>query len=191
MDSPLWLVRHASTDWTGVRFCGRSDPPLHADGQAAAEALARRLAVDLPRDRIPRIIASPLQRAATTAAAIADATGSAVETDERWLEIDFGLVEGRTFDEVAVVAPALAARLAAGEDGLDWPDGETAAELDARVRAALTDLATTADGRPTIVVSHGGALRLAIAIVTGRPRADVPWLGPAEVFRGTFAVEGR
>ena len=28
------LVRHASTDWSGRRYCGRSDPPLNEAGQA-------------------------------------------------------------------------------------------------------------------------------------------------------------
>ena len=38
------FVRHAATSWTGVRYCGRSDPSLSEDGRRAAEELAIRLA---------------------------------------------------------------------------------------------------------------------------------------------------
>ena len=34
------LVRHASTAWSGIRYCGRSDPPLDAAGESAAALLA-------------------------------------------------------------------------------------------------------------------------------------------------------
>ena len=42
------LVRHASTDWTGVRFCGTADPPLNDAGRREAETVAARLAPTCP-----------------------------------------------------------------------------------------------------------------------------------------------
>ena len=98
------IVRHASTAWSGVRYCGISDPPLSPTGLAEAGHLAERLARDLPAAR--RIVSSPSSRALATASAIGGAIGASdVEIDPRWREADVGIAEGRTFDELA---PAVA-----------------------------------------------------------------------------------
>ena len=129
------LVRHAPTAWTGSRYCGRSDPPLDAAGVAVAHRLAGDLATTLAPGT--RIVTSPLRRAHATAAAIADAAGiDDIAIDDRWREADFGIAEGLTFEELERLAPDLARRLADGETAIDWPDGERAADLAARVAAA-------------------------------------------------------
>ena len=93
------LVRHASTAWSGVRYCGRSDPPLSSTGVDEALRLAESLAGDLPPGT--RVVSSPSRRATATAAAIVEAAGLAtVAIDDRWREADLGIAEGRTFDEL-------------------------------------------------------------------------------------------
>ena len=47
------------------------------------------------------VIASPLRRAADTAAAVARRFALPVEEDPRWMELDFGEWEGRRYDEIA------------------------------------------------------------------------------------------
>jgi broad specificity phosphatase PhoE len=159
-----FLVRHAPTAWTGRRYCGRSDPPLTTAGREAAGRLGARLAETLPAGMA--IVTSPSLRARQTASAIgARLAPSSIEIDERWAEVDFGIAEGLTYDELDRVAPEIAARLLAGDAEIDWPGGELAASLVARVRAAWRDLQDRA--APTVVVSHGGPLRVAIAIATG------------------------
>ena len=170
------LVRHASTSWTGRRYCGSSDPPLSAAGLAAAISLAAALAPTLPPDVL--ILTSPARRARATAAVVAAAAGvTDVEVDERWREADFGTAEGRTFDELAALEPDLAAALARGITAIDWPGGETAAELGRRVAAAWTAL--VARGRHALVVSHAGAIRHAVALARSLPTDAVGVLEPA------------
>jgi ribonuclease H / adenosylcobalamin/alpha-ribazole phosphatase len=179
----LIVVRHARTAWTGRRYCGRSDPPLDGPGRAAA----RRLAATLAREVSPgtRIVSSPLRRAQQTATAIADALGeSQVTLDGRWCEADFGLAEGRTFDELAQIDPRLATRLAAGETAIDWPGGERATAFEARIADAWRDLADA--GVPTVLVSHAGALRMVMAITGGIEANDVGMLEPAAFARLTI-----
>src|SRR4051812_7747117 len=78
------LVRHASTSWSGRRYCGRSGPPLSAVGEAEAADLAERLAPDLTP--ATRIVSSPSRRAVATGRAIAAAAGGlTVDHDARWL----------------------------------------------------------------------------------------------------------
>ncbi|MEO8437948.1 MAG: histidine phosphatase family protein [Chloroflexota bacterium] len=174
------LVRHASTDWSGVRYCGRSDPPLNAAGWAEAVVLASELAPTLSAGT--RLVTSPLQRARGTAEAIAAAANIAdIVFDDRWREVDCGTVEGLTFDEVARIAPGLARQLTDGDSEIDWPDGERAADLAARVAAAWCEVIDS--GTETVVVSHAGALRIAIALARGVPPRTVDLPGTASAFR--------
>ena len=122
---------------------------------------------------------SPSRRAHDTATILARRLAPAViDVDARWMETDVGDAEGLTFDEVAARFPDLARRLTAGDADIDWPGGETGVALAARVAAAWAALLT--DDVPTIVVSHAGTLRIAHALATGRPPAEVPFPGTAE-----------
>jgi broad specificity phosphatase PhoE len=167
------LVRHAATTWSGKRYCGRADPALSAAGRRGAETLALELAAILPAD--VRLVSSPSRRATQTAAAIAKRLRPAprIERDERWLETDVGLAEGLTFDEVAERFPAFADALATGTASIDWPGGETAADLERRIAGAWA--AVISAGRPTVVVSHAGSVRVAIARATGRRPDEIPF----------------
>jgi broad specificity phosphatase PhoE len=181
------LVRHATTAWSGRRYCGRSDPPLTAAGRAEAVALAHRLAPTLDSD--VRLVSSPARRATATAAAIAAALGDIeIQLDPRWMETDFGDVEGLGFGELAARHPELAQAILDGTTAIDWPGGETAAALTARVASALHDLADAT--RSVVVVTHGGpilyALRLARNGVAGV--SDVP--APATEVRLAIGIRG-
>jgi broad specificity phosphatase PhoE len=174
------FVRHGATDWSGRRYCGRSDPPLSAAGRVAAHELAARLAPTLARDVL--IVTSPARRARETAEAISAAAGvDGIEVDERWSEADFGTAEGRTFDELARLEPDLASTLAGGATDIDWPEGETASDLAARVEAAWMALVVRA--RPAVVVSHAGPIRHAVALARGLVPAVVGLPEPATEVR--------
>jgi probable phosphoglycerate mutase len=174
------FVRHAQTSWSGSRYCSRSDPRLTAAGRRAAATLADALAPTLGPE--VSIVSSPARRARETAAAIAAAAGIAdIEIDEDWREADFGAAEGRTFDELARLAPRLAEALARGDTSIDWPAGETAADLETRIHAAWSGL--LARDRPVVVVSHAGALRQAIAFARSVPPGAVDLPAPASAVR--------
>ena len=191
----LYLVRHAETDWSGRRYCGRTDLPLNAAGLAAARTLATRLVEDLAGEAADgptaglRIVASPLRRARQTAEALLEAfPGANLQIDDRWSEADFGDAEGLTYQEIGHNWPDLAGRLAAGSMTVDWPAGETATDFANRVSAAFDDVAN--DEVPTIVVSHGGPLRLAIALATGRDPGEVTAPEPGHAWRRPEGAHG-
>jgi broad specificity phosphatase PhoE len=182
------LVRHAATPWSGIRYCGRSDPPLSEAGQAQAARLGATLGPALPADAV--VISSPSLRAWATAETIAAAAGlGTVEVDERWREAHVGVAEGRTFDELAAIAPELAAALAAGALEIDWPDGETHRSLAQRVGAAWDALLDR--GRSAVVVSHAGPLAHALAIAYGRAIQADDLLAPAGYARVHIDPIGR
>jgi broad specificity phosphatase PhoE len=174
------LIRHGATAWSGSRYLGRTDLPLTAAGRESARITAEQVAATTPVD--VRIVSSPSLRARETAATVAEAIGRrtvvAVEPDARWAEVDVGDVEGLTFEEAEERFPTLARQLAAAEIEIDGPGGETAASFRARITAAWADVVSA--GRPTIVVSHAGSIRVAMALATGRPEAGIAFLAPAE-----------
>jgi broad specificity phosphatase PhoE len=177
------LVRHAATSWSGVRYCGISDPPLSPTGLADARPLAVSLSRDLPAHL--RVVSSPSRRAVATATAIVEAAHlPGVELDARWREADVGIAEGRTFDELSAIAPDVAAALARGDLEIDLPGGETHSSLAARVADAWADL--VAVGRPAVVVTHAGPFMHARALGEDRPISRDDLVEPAAT--GRFLV---
>jgi probable phosphoglycerate mutase len=158
---PIWLVRHAPTDWTGVRWCGRSDPSLTPAGREAAERVAAEIAADLAGRRSTGVVilSSPLRRALQSAAPIARTIGSAaVNVEPDLAEVDFGTVDGVTWDELVLAQPTLSEAILAGAKP-DWPGGETAAEVASRARSAADRILRAAEAGSVVVVSHGRLLR--------------------------------
>lgn len=169
------LVRHGETHWNVEhRFQGQKDSPLTERGRRQAAAMA-----GLVRDLIRReggawrLVASPLGRAHDTATVIADATGLALETDPRIMEINVGDWEGLTWTEVS------AGRDASSRHWIfDAPGGETHDDVQARIEDFLAGLPPEPDRR-VVVVSHGAAGRVMRGVYVGLDREamldlDVP-----------------
>jgi broad specificity phosphatase PhoE len=150
----LVLVRHGRTAANaGGLLLGRADPPLDDLGRAQAEALAEVVV------GATRVVSSPLRRAQETAAVL----GLPVEVDERWVELDYGELDGRPITEVP---PDLWRRWRA-DVGFTPPGGESLAALGQRVRAACEDLADEATGADVVVVSHVSPIKAAVAWALG------------------------
>jgi broad specificity phosphatase PhoE len=134
------------------------------------------------------MITSPSGRAVATAEAIAAAADDlTIERDPRWMEIDFGRVEGRTFAELTSIAPEIAAAIMAGHTDIDWPDGERAASLAARVAEAWDELIL--EHRPTVVVTHAGPILRAMALSRQGQATAADLLAPASFVRLSFPVK--
>ena len=154
---PIALLRHFPTDWNGARrLQGRVDRPLTAEARAA---LAR-LRPPPPWDRAAPL-ASPLARARDTAAAL----WGGVETDDRLVELDWGAWEGRAgADLLADPASGYAHVEAWGWDKRP-PGGESPADAWARLAPLLAEIA--AAGRPRVLVTHRGVIRVILACAWG------------------------
>ncbi|MFZ4516454.1 MAG: histidine phosphatase family protein [Acidimicrobiia bacterium] len=98
----LTLVRHGETQNNREgRLQGRTDIALTDVGRAQATAVARMIGASVhPEGGVVRIMSSPLRRAYETASIIANTLQREVEIDDRLIEIDYGIWEGRVFQEV-------------------------------------------------------------------------------------------
>ncbi|MBB3692874.1 histidine phosphatase family protein [Sphingomonas sp. BK580] len=155
----LHLMRHGATLRAG-HLNGRSDVPVTTAGMASCVAAAAPL-------RFERVVSSDLARARDCAAAIARMAEVPVSTDARWRELDFGDWDGRHPDSLA---PERLAAFWADPDGAAPPGGERWSTLRARAGAALESLAGD-----TLVVTHAGAIRAALAVACGLDSRQV-WM---------------
>ncbi|NNC40138.1 MAG: histidine phosphatase family protein [Acidimicrobiia bacterium] len=153
-DRLVTFVRHGQTDANVQHVVqGRTDWGLNANGREQAAALADWYGVQ------ERVFASPLGRAAQTAAVIA--ADGVTEMDE-FAELSFGSWEGKTFTELQQGGDnsTLADRIF--RDGEDLPrggDGETWAELVERMNSGVEKAIAANRSDHFTVVSHGGAIR--------------------------------
>ncbi|HVA08810.1 MAG TPA: histidine phosphatase family protein [Acidimicrobiales bacterium] len=148
---------------------GRSDAPLTERGRAQALAVRPLLA-----DPVREVRSSPLGRARDTAALLG--TDRPIEIDERWVEVDYGAYECQPLRDV----PADVWREWQADPTFRPPDGETLAEVDARVGEACAELFATdgagaraADG-DVVVVSHVTPIKAAVAWALGSD-ASLSW----------------
>ncbi|NML10604.1 histidine phosphatase family protein [Sphingobium sp. AR-3-1] len=148
----LHLLRHGEPKGAG-RLNGHTDARPTAAGIAACADRARDLAIEA-------LLSSNLSRARLAAEAIGRATGLSVTLDARWRELDFGAWDGLRPTEVD--GPALS-RFQDDPDRHPPPGGERWSALTGRISAAIDALAA----RSTLVVTHGGAMRAAVAILCG------------------------
>lgn len=172
----ITLVRHATTDWSGIRYCGRTDVGLNREGRRQLEPLARFVATLVAPGA--SVVASPARRCRETATAIASALGCRASVDERLREIDFGDAEGLTFAQLQRCRPDVAAAALRGA-GVDWPGGERWPDFTQRVESLWRELEGSATD--VVIVGHGGPLRLMLGVALPDAGAAGPHLGPAHV----------
>lgn len=149
------LVRHGETDWNVQRrIQGRTDIPLNDTGRRQAVEAGAALA-DSGWDAV---YASPLSRAAETAALIAAELGAPVLGHlDALAERSYGVLEGLDHaGRTAVEAQA------ATIEGL-----ETRSSVIERSTAALAQIAATHPGGRVVVVSHGGVIHSLILHLSG------------------------
>jgi broad specificity phosphatase PhoE len=184
------LVRHCEPEPDARGRCyGSLDFALSPAGRAAA--------ADVAVPPVDAVVSSPRRRARETAGPIAAASGVTVTVDERWRELDFGELEGLTYEEAERAHPELYERWMSTPTEVTFPGGESYALLRARVVAAVDELRAAHAGRTVCVVTHGGPIRAALAACLRMPDAAifrlaldygsvsiVDWLGDEPLVRG-------
>ncbi|SFN78033.1 alpha-ribazole phosphatase [Sphingomonas sp. OK281] len=151
-------MRHGAPEVAG-RLLGRTDDPATAAGIAACVARAEGLAIE-------RIETSDLVRARACAEAIGGPRGVSVEVDPRWQELDFGAWDG--LPPTAIDTAELTA-FYDDPDASPPPGGERWSALQDRVARALAGMPPV----PTLVVTHGGTIRAALAALCGFDRRQI------------------
>ena len=165
----LLLIRHGRpVDDARGRCYGRLDVGLSPEGLVEAAGLGHALTA-------ATVVSSPARRALETAIALGEP-----EVDERLRELDFGELEGRTYEEIERERPELFAAWMRTPTEVRFPGGEGFEDLRRRAAAAATELRARHDGGTVAVVTHGGVVRALVADALGLPSAAI--------FRSTSAM---
>lgn len=139
----LCLVRHGSTEWSeSRRYTGHTDINLSELGRQQARDLAW-----LSERAWDGVWSSDLSRCLQTAAI----AGFDPEADARLREIDFGEVEGRSWEDLDVQTQNAIANF----ESFAPAEGESVVQLRARLTSFVGDL-TPGDH---LVFTHGGVIR--------------------------------
>ncbi len=164
MPTNFWLIRHALVaENERAMLYGVRDVQLCPDALVAQAPMYQALAARLPRPA--SWLCTPLSRTRRTAEAI-----FAAGYPEQPMAVEPGLIEQNLGDyqglRHAALPPLLSAPahpfwpLAATETP---PNGESMADVLIRVGLALDHLAERHAGEDVVIVSHGGAIRAAVA----------------------------
>ena len=180
----LYFIRHGETDWNAEgRYQGSRDIPLNDTGRKQADENGKLLRQLLSRDRRQpsdfRWYVSPLGRTRETMERVRrqfDVALPEVAVDRRLIEISFGIYEGRLHKELSHSEMTIAGE----RDEHFWsyrpPEGESYADLAER----CSDFGRSLTG-PSIVVPHGGLLRVLMHIIEGYSQVKtVNWFPPQD-----------
>ncbi len=156
-------MRHGETAANASHLLqGRTDLSLNERGRRQAAALAG------VATGASLVVCSPLRRARETAAAmgagsVPERSSGDVMVDERWVEIDYGELDGRPVAEAW--QPLWECWRADPE--LVPPGGESLAAVGRRVRAACEELVEPASTGDVVVVTHVSPIKAAVIWALG------------------------
>lgn len=158
----IFLVRHGVTEQNEQRrYCGVTNVCLSSHGLYQAQLLGQFLS----KQKITSIYTSPLKRCMVTATAIAQSHGIKAVPLHGLSEIDFGLWEGLTFNEIQAGYPEQLNQWLENPDTFVFPQGEAVSGFRERVLVALETI--LADQGDLVIVAHGGSLRIIICHLCG------------------------
>ncbi|HET6497563.1 MAG TPA: histidine phosphatase family protein [Coriobacteriia bacterium] len=164
-DTDVLLVRHPETQANVEgRFVGRGDSPLTERGERQLAALTERIVRFAP----DVVWTSPLKRARIVAARAGGVSGVCVREDDRLVELDFGVAEGMTWDEIVEAGLAFDYRSAERPVARG---GESRHEIEDRA-GAFSDSLLALGGRHA-VCTHGGVFRAMLVRLLGLCSTDI------------------
>lgn len=158
----FWLIRHATVEPTSLALLyGQMDVPICQDRLVRDAPRYAALAGLLPKPAA--WVVTPLSRTSLTAEAIMKAGYGSVtpRTEQALIEQDFGTWQGMSMQEFTNRTPRHPFWPVGGDE--QPPEGESFHHMRERVGAGLDRLGRDHRGQDVVVISHGGAIRAAVA----------------------------
>ena len=149
----LYIIRHGKTDWNEIhKLQGRTDIPLNEEGRA----MARAAAAEYKDIHFDVCYCSPLVRARETAELLLAGRDIPIITDERLVEMSFGIYEG-VENSFAIGDCPVNVLFQHPEEYRPVPEGESLEELYARTGEFLREVIEPLmkEGKDVVIVGHG------------------------------------
>ena len=158
------LVRHGQTLWNHTKkYQGHSDIPLNETGLMQVRLVAKRLS----GETIGAVYSSDSLRATQTAKIIAQPHRIPIVPLPGLREINFGVWEGRTYEEIMADWPDLLTAMYSHPGDSSAPGGESFNELKQRVLVAFGSCIVDHKDETIVIVAHGGTLRILLCDALG------------------------
>lgn len=162
----IWLTRHGESVFnTEERIGGDSD--LSARGLAYARSLADHMLRQPKTDQLV-VWTSTLKRAVQTATHLGTRSVARRALDE----IDAGICDGMTYEEIKRDLPDEYAARRSDKFRYRYPRGESYADVIQRLEPIIVDLER--QRQPILVVAHQAIIRALYGYLTGRPQEECP-----------------
>jgi broad specificity phosphatase PhoE len=147
----LILIRHGETLWNEThRFQGFSDIELNPVGKRQAQLLAE----SLKEETFAAVYTSPLIRARQTAEEIARYHQCPVIVDEGLKELNQGLLEGLTAEDLKKGWPELLKNWIETPESVTLPGGESLINLQKRAWSSIEKMLRKHSGESVAAVAH-------------------------------------
>ncbi|HEX7668837.1 MAG TPA: 6-phosphofructo-2-kinase/fructose-2,6-bisphosphatase [Polyangiaceae bacterium] len=164
-DRPIWLTRHGESRFNTLGRIG-GDATLTERGEKYAIALAAFI-----RERVqkpPAVWTSTLQRTIATAFHLGTETASWRALDE----IDAGVCDGLTYQEIREQMPDEFGARAKDKFRYRYPRGESYADVIQRLEPVIVELER--QRAPVLLIAHQAVLRALYGYLMGRPQDECP-----------------
>ena len=164
------LVRHGEPEASAHGRCyGSLDVGLADSGRRQIDLVAG----CLRQAPLAAVYTSPRRRARESAEIVARLHQLSPSVDERLGEIDFGQLEGMSYDVVAEKHPELYRAWMEQPTEVTFPGGESFDMMERRVLSAAADLRLRHRGQVVAIVTHGGVNRVLLRDALGLPKASI------------------
>ncbi|MDP2003445.1 MAG: histidine phosphatase family protein [Desulfurivibrionaceae bacterium] len=169
MKTTIYLLRHGLTAANkNDVFAGRTQEPLHPEGESQMAAVGRMLA----GRGIGRIFCGPLPRTRQSAGIVGEVLDVPIVTDEALNEISIPHWDGVTKEAIRARFGEEYPTWLADPDGFRLPGCETIAEVQGRAVACVESLFREYSGQNLLVVSHLIVVRALLLHYLARPIGD-------------------
>ncbi|HUE11147.1 MAG TPA: histidine phosphatase family protein [Steroidobacteraceae bacterium] len=155
----FWLIRHgALVEEARNRCYGTLDFALSETGRTQMAGAAKYLA----REPITAIYTSSRSRAVESARIIAAPKSTPIHIVPDLCEMNFGDLEGLTYDEIATRYPNTYRQWMGTPTEVLFPNGESFSQMRARVLRAFAATHAESQAQTVALVTHGGVIRILI-----------------------------
>lgn len=168
-ERPIWLSRHGESTFNVLGRIG-GDPPLTHRGREYAVKLGQFLKERLDGDRDLVVLTSTLRRTMQTAEAL-DYDAVAWRALN---EIDSGVCDGLTYEEIRKRMPEEYANRQRDKFRYRYPRGESYADVIQRLEQVITEIER--QRAPVLVIGHQAVLRAIYGYFLGKPQEECPYL---------------
>lgn len=177
----IYFIRHGESEANKAGFfAGWFDAPLTERGVKQANLTAE----FLQSVAFDAFYASDLSRAYDTGCAVAALRSMPVEASRALREVNAGTWEGRLVEEIAACYPAEYASWKEQVGLYTFPEGESVAGMQQRVREEVEAIARRHPGQTVCVATHATPIRVMEAVWNNLPleKLDtIPWVANASV----------